>query len=683
MKQRFQLAAILSVNTFLLNYGLILASLFFSFSATAEEKTSEEISIEELRNLSLEQLMNIQVTSVAKHPQKMLAAPAAVYVITQEDIQQSGALSIPEALRMAPGFEVARIDGHRYAITARGFNGEYANKLLVLMDGRSIYNPLFSGVFWDQQDTLMEDIDRIEAIRGPGGTLWGANAVNGVINIISKSARDTQGTLISGGGGTEEQWFGWVRYGAKAGENTYFRVYGKTFERDDLDGGDLADGWQHNQGGFRVDWFPSDENAVTFQGDLYAGTASEIDVLPQPSPFALSTPQKVNIDYHGGNLLSRWTRVWSEEGQTQLQGYFDRSDRDTLTDESRTTGDIDLQHRFTLGERQEFVAGIGYRVTKDNTEPGNVVNFIPTDRTTQLFNTFIQDEIKLVPERLSLTLGTKLEHNDFTGFEVQPSARLAWTPNARNTIWTSVSRAVRTPSRLENDVNTRVATVRVPPLPFPVAVRAQGNSDIISEELIAYEIGYRSQLHERVSLDTAAFYNDYDNLSSQEFGSFNPSTAPPTQPVTPGNGLKGQTYGVEMTLQWKPTDWWTLHPSYTFLEMQLHTRPGSTDTTSEKSGEGSNPHHQVSVFSSMTFAKQWDLDVWLRYVDNLSALNISSYITADVRLAWRPHKNLELAVVRQNLLQPQHPEFFESTFGVPGRPAEVERGVYGKVTWHF
>ncbi len=627
--------------------------------------------------------MNIQVFSVSKRPQPMASAPAAIYVITQEDIQHSGATSIPEALRMAPGFNVARIDGHRYAISSRGFNSEYANKLLVLMDGRSIYTPLFSGVFWDQQDTMMEDIDRIEAIRGPGGTLWGANAVNGVINIISKSARDTQGTLVSGGGGTEERWFGSVRYGAKAGENTYFRVYGKTFDRDDLNGGDIADGWQHNQGGFRLDWFPSDQNTVTLQGDIYAGTASETDVLPQPSPFAFSRAQNKNISYDGGNLLTRWTHTWSEEAQTQVQAYFDRTERDTLTDEKRTTGDLDLQHRFGLGERQQFVAGLGYRLSKDETEPGNIVNFTPAHRTTQLVNAFIQDEIKLVPDKLTFTLGTKVEHNDFTGFEVQPSARLAWTPNEHNTIWSSVSRATRTPSRLEHDVNTRVATIPVPPLPFPVAIRAQGNTDIESEELIAYELGYRTRLHERVTLDTAAFYNDYDKLGSQEFGPFNPATTPPSQTVIPGNGLSGQTYGVEMTLQWKPTDWWTLHPSYTFLEMQIHRNAGSTDPSSERLIEGSSPHHQFSLLSSMTFARQWDFDVWVRYVDNLSSLSISSYVTADVRLAWRPCKNFEVAIVGQNLLQPQHPEFFESTFGVAGRPAEVERSVYGKVTLHF
>ncbi|MDB6025205.1 MAG: ligand-gated TonB-dependent outer rane channel [Verrucomicrobiales bacterium] len=678
MKLSFRPLAALRARLF---YGLsLILGSFFMFSATilAAEKETETISVDELKMLSLEQLMNIDVISVAKHPQKMAVAPAAISVITQDDIQRSGATSIPEALRMAPGFDVARIDGHRYAVNARGFNNEYANKLLVLMDGRSIYTPLFSGVFWDQQDMLMEDIDRIEAIRGPGGTLWGANAVNGVINIISKSAKDTQGTLISGGGGTEERWFGSVRYGAKAGENTYLRVYGKTFDRDDLAGGDLAKGWQHNQGGFRLDWSPSDDNAVTFQGDIYSGTASETDLLPLPSPLALSQAQNKKIDYHGGNVLSRWTHTWSEEAQSQLQCYVDRIDRDTLTDDKRTTGDLDFQHRFAAGERQQFIVGAGYRVSSDDTEPGNIVNFTPVSRTTQLFSTFAQDEIKLVPEQLSFTLGTKLEHNDFTGFELQPSARLAWTPNARNILWTSVSRATRTPSRLDNDVNTRAATV-----PGPVAIRAAGNPDMDSEELIAYELGYRTELHQRVTLDTAVFYNDYDKLSSQEFGAFNPATTPPTQTLFTGNGLRGETYGVELSLRWKPTAWWTLRPSYTFLEMQLHTKPGSTDSTTEKLTEGRSPHHQASVLSSMTFARKWDFDVWVRYVDNLSSLSISSYVTTDVRVAWRPTKHLELAVVGQNLLQPRHPEFFEQTFGVAGRPAEVERSVYGKITWRF
>lgn len=629
---------------------------------------------------TLEELAHFPVTSVSKTAEELSTAAAAIHVVTQDDIRRSGVTSIPEALRLVPGIQVARVDAHTWAISARGFNDVFANKLLVLQDGRSIYTPLFSGVYWDAQDTLLDDIDRIEVIRGPGATLWGANAVNGVINIITKSAKDTQGLLLTGGSGTEEHVFAGVRYGGKLGEHAHYRVYGKYFSRDDsalMGGGDANDHWQMSRGGFRVDWDPNEINHLTFQGDLYGGTAQQTYIRLSPVPPFTPFADDSQYDLAGGNLLGRWTHPFGEDAEFMLQTWYDRTFRDAVVfEERRQTWDIEAQQRFSLFGRHDLIAGLGYRLMEDDTEGSFSVSLDPEERITDVFSAFVQDKIALIHDRLWLTVGSKFEHNDYTGFEVQPSGRLTWAPHQDHTLWASVSRAVRTPSRAESDVRLN----QQPVFPPAVITSAFGSSRYGSETLLAYELGYRVQPEARVSFDLALFYNDYDELRSLEFRGFQPGP-PPHVALVADNKLEGITYGGELAVNYQPASWWRLRLAYSYLQMALETKDNSTDTTSVAEFEGSSPENQVSLMSSLELPDNVSLDLWARYVDRLPGRNIDSYFTFDARLAWRPTKNLEFSVVGQNLFDNRHPEFRAGLVEV--QHTEVERSVYGKVTWHF
>ena len=646
---------------------------------------SPKSRLSDLADMSLEDLTKIEVTSVSKHKEKLSEAPAAIFVITQEDIRRSGATTIADALRLAPGLEVARVDGHDWAITSRGFNELYANKLLVVIDGRSVYTPLFSGVQWDAQDTMLEDIDQIEVIRGPGATLWGANAVNGVINVTTKSARETQGGLISGGAGTQEQGFGSARYGGKLGENGYYRVYGKYFNREasPLPSGARAnDAWDMYRGGFRTDWEPSAQNLLTFQGDVYTGTENQTAILFMPSaPYTNALADKSRLS--GANAIARWTHNFSAESDLRFQMYYDWAERETgFFKENRSTLDSELQYRHALGRRQDVTWGIGYRYTDSQNSKSNfTLAFIPLQRVTRIFNAFVQDEITLVKERLRLTLGSKFENNDYTGLEIQPSGRLLWTPHERHSLWASVSRAVRTPSRAE--VDSRIVTTNVPAGPAPVTAFGvvDGNPAFQSEILLAYELGYRVQPHERLSLDLAAFYNDYDRLRSVEPQALDFSHVPAylVAPNLFDNKLEGQTYGAELTGNFQAADWWLWRGSYSYLQIHLRRKAGSLDTLSQ-AAEG-DTHHQVSLRSLMDLPYHLQLDCTGRYVDRLANQHIPSYVSLDVRLGWRPLPNWELALVGQNLVDNRHPEFNPSV--IQFQKTEVERAVYGKVTFRF
>jgi iron complex outermembrane recepter protein len=629
-----------------------------------------------LERLTIEELMDIDVTSTSKHPEKLSAAAAAIAVLTPEDIHRSGATSIPELLRLVPGMDVARVDSHTWAISSRGFNDIFANKLLVMIDGRTVYTPLFSGVYWDVQDTFLEDIDRIEVVRGPGAALWGANAVNGVINIITKSARDTQGLFASVGGGAEERSFVNVRYGAKLSNNAFLRVYSKYFSRDSSafpDGTQAHDAWEMYRGGFRLDWEPSIEDSLTLQGDIYTGTQKQTYTTPmRVFPFVQTIDSTDKVA--GANVLGRWSHIFSPDSELTLQSYYDRTVRETaILDENRDTAEIDLQQRFLLGHYQQIVAGLGYRITRDEIRNTLNVTLTPASRTLSLFSAFIQDEISVVPDRFRLTLGSKFEHNDFTGFEIQPSARLLWTPGQRQSVWASVSRAVRTPSRVESDVRLNFP----PPVPLrPGAITVFGNPALASEELIAYELGYRVQPADQLTLDLALFYNDYDRLRTVE-----PSRSGPFSPSDLANNLFGETYGAEIAITAQVVEGWRLEGGYGFLQAHLHRKNGSNDASTETTAEGSSPHHRFFIRSQIDLGKQVRFDSTLRYVDGLSALNVPSYFTVDLRIAWAPTKNLEFAIVGQNLLDDRHPEF-APTFIVT-QQTEVERSIYAHVVWQF
>lgn len=650
----------------------------------ADSASSETATNRDLLDMPLDKLMNIRV-SILGAPETVSKTPAAVSVVTQDDIRRLGAMNIPEALRYVPGLDVAQVDGSQWAVSARGFNDVFANKLLVLQDGRSIYTPLFSGVFWDVQGTLMEDIDRIEVVRGPGATLWGANAVNGVINIITKSAEETQGALISGGGGNQDLGFAGGRYGGKIGDNAYYRIYGSYMNHDSSvmpDGSDAHNSWQMARGGFRSDWNVSDQNLVTFQGDVYGGWIHQVFSLFDPlNPPTYSQTDFDTMEARGGNVLGRWTHDFSESSNLKLQMYYDRTERDAaILSERRDTFDLNLQHAFGLGEYNAITLGAGYRFTGDreNDRPG--VSFNPGYDALNLFSAFAQDDVKLVPDKLNLTLGSKFEHNDYTGLEIQPGARLLWTPMHRQTVWASVSRAVRTPSRAEEAIALTQSRQVVPGVYAPITIL--GTNSFQSEDLIAYELGYRTEPVKRLTLDLVAFYNDYNHLRSQE----------PMSPGTPtefyvANKLSGHTYGLEATATWQVNDWWRLRPTYSLLKMDFHAsrdRFGYADTTSVRQAEGSSPDNQFSLWSSMDLPRHIAFDTELRYVDDLSYFHIGSYFELNARIGWHITPNLELSIVGQNLLHDQHAEFGPTYITTQnGNVTEIPRSVYAKVTWHF
>ncbi|MCI0530622.1 MAG: TonB-dependent receptor [candidate division Zixibacteria bacterium] len=607
----------------------------------------------ELKRLSVEELMNIEVTSVSKRPEKLLETASAIQVITQEEISRSGASSLPEALRLAPNLGVAQVNSNQWAISARGFNNTLTNKLLVLVDGRTIYTPLYAGVFWDIQSVLLEDLDRIEVVSGPGSMLWGSNAVNGVINIVTKSARETQGLYVSGAIGSLLQDFGAARYGGRADSNLFFRVYGQRFDHNATvfsDGSDGRNDWDLTQAGLRLDYYPSDENVLTVQGDLYGGFIER------------SAPGHTAVD--GQNLLGRWTHTRSPESEFLVQVYFDRTWRIITNSfaEELQTYDLDFQYGFPLGESHRVMSGAGYRLMRDKVTNSASLAFLPPHRDLQLFSAFLQDEIILVPELLKFTTGLKLENNDYSGFEIQPSGRMAWTPDQRKTIWGAISRAVRSPSRIDEDFF-------VPnPLITPGTPILAGSPDFSSEEVIAYELGGRIQPVRGVSLSLATFFNHYDDLRSLE--------AKDSTTYEFRNGLEGESWGLEFSGSFQAMPWWRLRGGYTYLQVDLRQKPGHTDVNQAR-GEGNDPHNRFLIQSSMDFPAKFRLDITTRYVDILPYPSVPSYFTFDARVSWQ-FDRFDMSVVGRDLWESRHPEF-----GAAGTRQEIPRSIYGMVTCRY
>jgi iron complex outermembrane recepter protein len=664
---------------------LFICSPFVIGSARATSVSAENLP--DLTELSIEDLMNIEVVSVSKKAQKLSDSAAAIFVITQEDIRTSGVNNIPDALRMVPGIQVARIDANKWAISSRGFGSRFTNKLLVMMDGRTIYTPLYSGVFWDTQDTVLEDIDRIEVIRGPGAAMWGANAVNGVINIITKKASETQGTLITAGVGSEERIFSTVRYGGKMKNNGHYRLYGKYLNRDnspERDGTEGSDEWDVLRAGMRLDW----NDSFTIIGDIFEGDAGgRINSVTFTPPYSQIIQD--DIETGGGNILLRWDKLISDSSDFSAQFYYDHLEyKFSLLGTKVDTFDLDIQHRFPLGKRQEIIWGLGYRYIQDDIANSDTLSLTPDKDEYKLISAFIQDEISFLDKTLRFIIGSKFEHNDFTGFEIQPNMRILWSPKDRYSVWAAVSRAVRTPNRAEDGLKIDNAVIPpgslLPAWPGSGVVRILGNRDFDSEDLLAFECGFRSWFMDTLSIDVAAYYNIYDNLRDQaaEVPFVDTSFSPPVLilPYKNNNNMDGETYGVELAADYRPFEWWKLKAAYTFLQINLQSDDLLT-LGMEQSVEGSSPHNQISLRSIMDLKKNFELDLWGRYVDSLTAQNVDSYITMDARLAWRPSKTLEVAVVGQNLFDESHPEF-EPQF-LQTIPTEVERGVYFKVTLSF
>jgi iron complex outermembrane receptor protein len=615
-------------------------------------RAQQRDSLEALKHLTLDQLMNIEVMSVSRRPERLSQTASGIQVITQEDIRQSGATSLPEALRLASNLQVAQVDSRQWAISARGFNSTTANKLLVLIDGRTVYTPLFSGVFWDAQDLLLTDVDRIEVISGPGATLWGANAVNGVINVITKDAKDSQGLTLVGGGGTELRGFGSARYGGPLGANAHFRVYGKGFTRQPTllpNGQNAPDDWHMGQGGFRVDWDASSSKHVSVQGDLYDARIGQTN----PNDIAVS----------GGNLIAKWSYAASPTSDLGVQAYYDRTHRDIpgTFGEDLDIYDLDLQHHVILGNRHDVVWGAGYRLVNDGVKNTPGLAFLPSHIARQWFTAFAQDEIALVSERLHITVGTKIEHNDYTGFEIQPSARVNWTGSPATAVWAAVSRAVRTPSRIDREL-----FVPAQP-PYFLA----GGPNFHSEEELAYELGYRHQ-QGAVLFSLATFYSRYHGLRSIEQDS-----APAPRPLVIGNGQDGESYGAELSASYRVSDRWRLRGGYTELRVHIWPNPGSTDT-SRGATESQAPDRQLFLHSSWDLPAHLQLDGGFRYAGAIVKQQVPAYAELDARLTWQPSAALDLSIVGQNLLHEWHAEF-----GTPTARRGIERGVYGMAQWHF
>jgi iron complex outermembrane recepter protein len=644
-------------------------------------------SVKELSKLSLEQFseLDLVVTSVSRKPQKLSETAAAVFVISNEDIKRSGVTSIPEALRMAPGVQVARIDANKWAITSRGFNGRFANKLLVLMDGRTIYTPLFSGVYWDSQDTLLEDIDRIEVIRGPATAIWGGNSMNGVINIITKKASDTQGGLFVAGAGTEVQGFAGMRYGGKVGDDIHYRLYGKYSDHDssiENSGSDSFDERDLSQAGFRLDWDSSKNNFITLQSDIYNGNVEQKQTVAQlTAPFAVD--RTANEDIDGFNIIGRWNHQISEDSSFTLQMYYDhvkRKDNVTL-DSEIDTFDIDFQHQFKIAERHSVNWGGGYRLLRDELNGRLVTSFTPVERVSPLYTAFIQDDISFLNDELHLILGSKFEHNDFTGFEVQPNVRLRWSPNEQHTTWAAVSRGLRIPDRSSQNVRFNASVI---PGALPTQISIFGSTGKDPEEVIAYELGYRRFFEHNNSLDISLFYNDYSKLRTRELGTVFVETTPAplhvVQPISGGRKMHGESYGIELAGEWNVRPDLVLKGTYTYFDLQLHADADSTATSPEED-EGRSPHHQASLLGSYSITEDLKFHTWLRYVDELPDLKINDYITMDVQLSWSPVKNLELSLLGQNLIEDEHQEFSGEILSVPN--AQIQRGVFAKLQWQF
>jgi iron complex outermembrane receptor protein len=651
-------------------------SAFFVFWALIGGSASlagaaDTTGVHALGNLSLEELMDelVTVTSVSKRLQMLNDTATAVTVFSHSEIRRSGVTTVADALRLVPGMNVGSVNSSQWSVSSRGFAGLYANKLLVLVDGRAVYTPLFSGVFWDTEQLLLEDVDRIEIIRGPGATVWGANAVNGVVNVVTRSARDTQGALLYGSAGDVEEVGTGVRYGGRLAEHTYYRVIMSQQSRDDFrlgNGEPAQDGWRSQHGALRLDHHPDDDTQMTWLGGLTQVRTDDH-----------------RLDAYNVNTLGRVQRKFENETSFEVQAYYDRAARD---DDLRAnfaidTFDLTAQHTFSLTERNEVIWGAGYRhVGVEAAQTTPAIEVRARNFYTQTVNVFAQNEFEAIPDKLDLTAGVKVEHNDYTGVEIQPSLRAAFKPTDRQTLWAAVSRAVRTPSIVEGMDSAALATGGpfVGPGGLPYVPRRVGNTDLASEVLWAYELGYRIQPTRRVSVDAAVFYNDYSDLIS--FAQ-TPRFVPPAPGSPVGtaeypyeNMLSGHSYGGELAVTVSPSVSWRLTASYSLLIADIRGPAGAGPEAIERSA----PRNQVMLRSSHDLTAKLGLDVQFRYADALPT--VPAYITADVRIAYQVTDRLEAALVGQNLLQDQHLEQGTTLF-LP--TTEVLRGFYGKLTWRF
>jgi iron complex outermembrane recepter protein len=603
-----------------------------------------------LADLSLEELSEIQVFSASRHLEPTHGTPSAIFVLTGEDLHRAGVTSIPDALRLVPGVQVGRVDANKWAVSMRGFNSREANKLLVLVDGRSIYDPLFSGMLWESHDVLLEDVERIEVIRGPGGTLWGANAFNGVINIITRNAADTTGTFASLTAGDEERYIAALRHGWATSDNASVRLYLKARERDTgyLFPEEPVDASRDVRGGLRWDWRVSGNDEVRISADVFDATAG---IRETPA-------QAHEVQHEGHNLLGRWTHQASPERELRLQVYYDHVGYESIGfTQNRDTYDLEFQQRLQSGERHLLVWGAGYRRTRDDvlSSLSGFVDVLPARRDDTVQTLFLQDAVEIAADKLQLTLGIKFEDTDYADAQWLPNLRLAYTPTKEQTWWAAVSEATRVPSRLEADL-TFFNSIRI------------GDS-FQAEDVRAYEAGFRQLVSPELWLDLALFRNDYEDLLTTEANGML------------RNFMSGHSEGAELAVRWEPLAQLRVDGSYTFLDMDLELHSQSTSRPEVPAlQEGLAPRHQFSIRTMVELTDEVELDATARFVDRLSSLDFPAYTQLDVALHFRPWEDFEVSIVGSNLLDSHQPEqaFISSATGMA---TEVERGVYARVAW--
>ncbi len=648
----------------------LFALVLMCLSAATAFAGPEEQHSKPLKNLSLEELGQVQVTTTTKEPVPVRKTAAATYVITQEDIRRSGANNIADVLRLAPGVEVGRISSTTWAVGIRGLQSNFSKSVLVLIDGRSMYTPLFAGVYWDVQDLVLEDIDHIEIIRGPGATIWGPNAANGVINIVTRNSAETQGPLVSVSGGSVAHTVDAVRYGGSHGNFSY-RLYGKGFERGSeyhVDGNNF-DEWHQERGGFRSDW-ESGSDAVMVEGDVYGGN----------SPHLLGTNVVSNDSVSGGDIVARWRRDLGNGSDVYLQGYIDRTLRlSPYLGESRNTFDIDFLHHIKAGDRQDFSWGGGLRWSPNRVTSGTTgVDILPEIETDYIHSGFAQDEIHFLDQRLSIIGGVKLTYNNFSGFDAQPTGRVVFAPNNKQSVWAAVTRAVTTPSRIEEDFLLQGGSPAL-------VVKVVGNPAFKSESILGFEGGYRQLFTKNLALDLSVFHNNYDDLQSFTAPSVAVVATPPPPhallTIQYANAIAGKTNGIEIAPSWQAAPWWRLSGSYSYVGIDMHARTPSSDissTGSVNTYENSTPHHLLKIQSLLNLPANFEFDQYYTYATALPAQKVPAFHSLDLRLGWK-YRDVEFSLTGQNLLQPHH---FEWGTGDPAQSlVGVKRAVFGKLVW--
>jgi iron complex outermembrane recepter protein len=664
----------------LLRAFLVWALAFPAIAARAQDDPAD------LADKKLEDLMNIEVTTASKTEQKLSETANAIFVITQEDIRNSGANNVPDLLRMVPGLDVAQINASNWAISARGLNSEFANELLVLVDGRSVYTPLTGGVYWNAQDFVLEDIDRIEVICGPGAAIWGANAVNGVINIITKRAQDTPGALVTVGGGSSDRNITEDRYGASSGK-LHYRIF--TTEREENSsaeppGNSALDGWNLVHGGFRTDTDLSSRDKLTVQGDLYEAQDGLSFAKLNFAPLSLGLISG-HANQSGGNIEARWDHQFSSGSDLSISYYHDQlAWIGNSFGERRKTDDVSVQRHFRWSDRQDIIGGAEYRYTAERTDGDPVAYFVPANDAEPLFSLFLQDSIALIPHRLTLTVGAKIEHNVFSGFGWDPDIRIAWTPDQRHTLWAAISRADRVPNRSDTGLRWNVE-VMPGPGGLPVVVQETGNHGVRANNVTAYEAGLRFQVRKTLLLSVSTFFNSYSNQMSYEPGAASLESDPApihiVVPVYAANKTYGDSDGLEASANWKVSSWWTISPGYSLQQIRFRVDANSVDTTSAPEANGYSPEHQAQLRSHFQLPQRFNFDWNTYFVDRLPAQHVAGYTRLDLQLTRRIGKRWQISAAGQNLLADHHTEF--QSLPVIFGSSDAKRAAFVKLAWQF